>query len=96
MGVDILMKSAGFTTCSTPSGDTGFMRALHAGDAVRLVVFSIRGNAIHSPYDPVRCCYYDSENDMLSEQLFSSLFDLLESQELALQKHLQENASDMS
>lgn len=78
MGVAILMSSAGFTPCSTRAGVKGFQRDMKLGRATSLAVFPLNAQEIASPYDPVRCCRYDAEGEMVSEETLASLFDLLE------------------
>ncbi len=84
MGVDILMRSAGFSPCSTRAGIKGFERAMQLGEAAHVAVFPLNGQEIVSPYDPVRCCCYDAEGEMASEETLATLFDLLERPEFEL------------
>lgn len=83
MGVDILMRSAGFTPCSTRAGLKGFERGVQLGEATHMAVFALNQTEIASPYDPVRCCCYDAGGEMLSEETLETLFDLLERHDFA-------------
>jgi len=49
------------------------------GPIIQVVILPRNGVEILSPYDPVRCCCYDAAQEMISETVYASLFDYLES-----------------